>query len=58
MLAIIKFIEENGLAKAIEKFKLKTKVYENKILLKYDQIESDRIRYVMSRSTRMSWPYS
>jgi len=35
MLAIIKFIEENGLAKAIEKFKLKAKVYENKIHLKY-----------------------
>lgn len=41
MLAIIKFIEANGLAKAIEKFKLKTRVYEKKILLKYDQIESD-----------------
>lgn len=41
MLAIIKFIEENGLAKAIEKFKLKARVYENKIHLKYDQIESD-----------------
>ena len=41
MLAIIRFIEANGLAKAIEKFKLKTRVYENKILLKYDQIESN-----------------
>lgn len=35
MLAIIKYIKENGLAKAIEKFKLKAKVYENKIHLKY-----------------------
>lgn len=41
MLAIIRFIEANGLAKAIEKFKLKARVYENKIHLKYDQIESD-----------------
>lgn len=41
MLAIIKYIKANGLAKAIEKFKLKTRVYENKILLKYDQIESN-----------------
>lgn len=30
MLAIIKYIETNGLAKAIEKFKLKTRVYEKK----------------------------
>ena len=41
MLAIIRFIETNGLAKAIEKFKLKVKIYEKKIHLKYDQIESD-----------------
>lgn len=41
MLAIIKFIKANGLAKALSKFKLKSRVYENKILLKYDQIESD-----------------
>lgn len=41
MLAIIRFIEANGLAKAIEKFKLKTKVYNHKILLKYNQLESD-----------------
>jgi hypothetical protein len=41
MLAIIRFIKANGLAKAIETFKLKAKVYENKILLKYDQIESN-----------------
>lgn len=41
MLAIIKYIKENGLAKAIEKFKLKAHVYENKIHLKYNQIESD-----------------
>ena len=41
MLAIIRFIKANGLAKAIEQFKLKAKVYDNKILLKYDQIESN-----------------
>lgn len=41
MLAIVKYIKENGLAKAITNFKLKTRVYENKILLKYDQLESN-----------------
>jgi hypothetical protein len=41
MLSIIRYIKANGLAKAIETFKLKTRVYENKILLKYDQIESN-----------------
>ena len=41
MLAIIKYIEANGLAKAIETFKLKARVYERKIHLKYDQLESD-----------------
>lgn len=41
MLAIVHYIKDKGLAKAIETFKLKTKVYENKILLKYDQIESN-----------------
>ena len=40
MLSIVKYIKENGLAKAIETFKLKTRVYEKKILIKYDQIES------------------
>lgn len=44
MLRIIDYIKTNGLAKAIEEFKLKTKVYEKKILLKYDQIESDMSR--------------
>jgi hypothetical protein len=41
MLAIIRYIKTHGLAKAIETFKLKTRVYEKKILLKYDQIESN-----------------
>jgi hypothetical protein len=44
MLRIIDYIKENGLAKAIENLKLKTKVYDKKILLKYDQIESDMSR--------------
>lgn len=39
-LAIVKYIKLHGLAKAIEKFKLKTNVHENKILLKYNQLES------------------
>jgi hypothetical protein len=39
-LALIKCIKEHGLAKAISEFKLVCKVYENKILLKYNQIES------------------
>ena len=41
MLAIVEFIKKEGLAKAIQKFKLKVKVYEHKLHLKYDQIESD-----------------
>ena len=41
MLAIIEYIKKNGLEKAINNFKLKTKDYPSKILLKYDQIESD-----------------
>lgn len=40
MLAIQKYLQEYGLAKAIETFKLKTRVYDNKILLKYDQLAS------------------
>lgn len=40
MLAIQKFINKNGLAKAITKFNLKSRVYENKILLKYDQLSA------------------
>jgi hypothetical protein len=39
-LAIVKYIKEHGLAKAINDFKLKTNVCENKILLKYDMLES------------------
>jgi hypothetical protein len=39
-LAIVKYIKLHGLAKAIETFKLKTNVCENKILLKYNQLES------------------
>jgi hypothetical protein len=40
MLAIQKYILENGLEKAILEFNLKTRVYENKVLLKYDQLSS------------------
>lgn len=41
MLKVIEHIKSYGLAKTIETYKLKTKVYEKKILLKYDQIESN-----------------
>ena len=41
MLKIVKYIKNNSLAKAIENFKLKVKVYNKKIILKYDQLESD-----------------
>ena len=41
MLKIQEFLLNHGLAKAIQDFKLKTRIYENKILLKYDQIESN-----------------
>lgn len=42
MLSIIKYIQKNGLDAAIKDFKLKSKIYDgNKIILKYDQIESD-----------------
>jgi hypothetical protein len=40
MLSIIDYIKANGLAAALKEFKLKTRVYDKKILLKYDQIES------------------
>lgn len=40
MLHIVNYIKANGLAKAIETFKLKTRVYDKKICLKYDQLES------------------
>jgi hypothetical protein len=38
MLAIQKFLNENGLDKAVSKFSLKVKEYESKVLLKYDQL--------------------
>lgn len=38
MLAIQKFLTEHGLDKAVSKFSLKTKEYESKVLLKYDQL--------------------
>ena len=41
MLAIVEYIKKNGLDKAIQTLKLKAKIYEHKIHLKYDQIESD-----------------
>lgn len=41
MLAIIEYIKKNGLEKAISEFKLVRKEYEHKVLLKYNQIESD-----------------
>lgn len=39
-LTIVKYIKEHGLAKAINDFKLKSNIYDKKILLKYDQLES------------------
>lgn len=41
MLKVIEYIKSDGLAKAIENYKLKAKVYDKKILLKYDILESD-----------------
>jgi len=41
MLKIIEYIKAHGLNVAIDKFKLKSKIYEKKVLLKYDQIESN-----------------
>ena len=40
MLAIQKYILANGLEKAILEFNLKTRIYSDKILLKYDQLVS------------------
>lgn len=40
MLSIIKYIKENGLENAVKEFKLKTRDYDHKVLIKYDQIES------------------
>lgn len=41
MLSIIDYIKKNGIERAIKEFKLKTRVYDKKILIKYDQIDSD-----------------
>ena len=41
MLSIIEYIKKNGIESAIKEFNLKTRIYEDKILLKYDQIESN-----------------
>lgn len=40
MLKIQEYIKANGLDSAIAKFNLKSRVYDNKILLKYDQLSS------------------
>lgn len=40
-LNVVKYIKKHGLDKTIEDFKLKAKDYGHKVLLKYDQIESD-----------------
>lgn len=40
MLAIQKYIVENGLDKAVTVFNLKTREYDSKVLLKYDQLSS------------------
>lgn len=40
MLAIQNYIAKHGIDKAISDFKLKTREYDNKILLKYDQLVS------------------
>ena len=40
MLAIQKYILKHGIEKTISDLKLKTRDYENKILLKYDQLTS------------------
>jgi hypothetical protein len=40
MLAIQEYIAKHGIAKAVSDFKLKSKEYKGKILLKYDQLSS------------------
>jgi hypothetical protein len=40
MLQIQKYIREHGFDKAVRVFQLKTREYENKVLLKYDQLVS------------------
>lgn len=39
-LAIVKYLKKHGLDKTIRDFKLKSRIYDNKILLKYDQLVS------------------
>ena len=41
MLSIVEYINKNGLDKAISEFNLVCKEYEHKVLLKYNQIESN-----------------
>jgi len=41
MLKVVEHIKEFGLDATLEKFKLKSKMYDHKILIKYDQIDSD-----------------
>jgi hypothetical protein len=40
MLAVIKYIKEHGLEATLKEFKLKSREYDNKVLIKYDQIAS------------------
>jgi len=40
MLAIIRYIKEHGLEAALTEFKLKSRDYDKKVLIKYDQIAS------------------
>jgi hypothetical protein len=40
MLEIVNYIKAHGLDKTLKDFRLKSRVYDNKVLIKYDQIES------------------
>lgn len=40
MLELVKYIKEHGLEKTLKDYKLKSRDYPNKVLIKYDQIES------------------
>ena len=40
MLEIVKYIKEYGLEKTLKDYRLKSRDYPNKVLIKYDQIES------------------
>ena len=40
MLKVIEYIKEHGLEKTLSDYKLKSRDYDSKILLKYDQIDS------------------